>query len=188
MNRYTPQDEAQVAGLRTSGLTHQQIAVRTGIPRRSVTAILARVPVAEVVTATTREQVSARLWAVVSEGTEEAIRRIHDPKTKAGELAQIIRVAAEQHALLTGDVTARTATVEESRQPVLNWEQTENLRRYFEQIANASDEDLAANALEIQRTMRLHARVQQLIDAGTPADEAKDTAMQEWADGQEPAS
>jgi transcriptional regulator len=104
--KYGPADEARVAGLRASGLTHKQIAQRTGTPRTSVSLILQRAPVAQVVTRETRESVSAALWQVVAQGTEEAIRRIHDPKTKAGELAQLLRVAAEQHAMLTGQATS----------------------------------------------------------------------------------
>lgn len=109
--RYTTEQRAQVAGLRASGLTQKEIAARTGIPRTSVAYILDQTPIAEVVETATREQVSASLWQVVSAGTTEALRRISDPATKAGELAQLIKVAADQYALLTGGVTDRTESL-----------------------------------------------------------------------------
>ena len=152
MTRWTSQDAAKVAGLRASGLTHAQIAQRTGIPRRTVTAILGRTPVAEVVTSATREQVSAALWQVVAAGTEEALRRIRDPKTRAGEIAALIKVAAEQHALLTGDVTGRWEQVAQEKPP-LDWEQERQLRQFIDAIEGATDEELEQWATENLRKL-----------------------------------
>jgi hypothetical protein len=144
---YTPHEQAQVAGLRVSGLTHKQIAQRTGFPRTSVTKILARTPVSEVVTTATRKVVEERLWSVLAEGTEEALRRIHDPKTRAGELAQLLRVSAETYQLFTGGATART------EQYQVTVEQDSELREWLSKIANATDEEIAAQPEE--RLLRL---------------------------------
>lgn len=151
--RWTAQDRAKVAGLSVSGLNHKQIAERTGIPRRTVTAILGRTPVVEVVTVATREQVSARLWEVVAAGTQEALRRIADPRTRAGELAQLLKVAAEQHALLVGDVTSRTEQIA-YEQPRLTYEQEQTLREWLDAILAASDDDLAAAIPELLPQIR----------------------------------
>lgn len=143
--RHTPEQKAEVAGLRASGLTHEAIAQRTGIPRRSVTAILASTPISTVVEAATLEQVSSRLWAVVSAGTEEALRRIHDPATKAGELAQLLKVAADQYALLNGQATSRTenlnVNIEEER-PLTTAEQRAQLVGWLELIERSTDDEL----------------------------------------------
>ena len=48
---------------------------------------------------------------LVAAGTQEALRRISDPSTKAGELTQLLKVAADQYALLNGGFTERTASV-----------------------------------------------------------------------------
>jgi hypothetical protein len=146
MRRYTPQERANIAGLRASGLTEKEIANRVGIPRSSVNAILARTPVAEVVQAATLEQVTARLWEVVSAGTQEALRRIAEPSTRAGELAQLLKVAADQYAHLSGGVTERTENlnVNADADPIV-WttpEMREHLVEYLAQIENSTDEQL----------------------------------------------
>lgn len=144
--RYTPEQEAEVAALRATGLLQEQIAERTGIPRRSVANILARTPVAEVVSRETAERVAERLWSVVSAASDEALRRIADPRTKAGELALLLRIAAEQHALLTGGPTARTETVERTvfESPALTADEQAALRAWADTLLGLSDAELAA--------------------------------------------
>lgn len=159
--RYLAADVARVAGLAATGMTHKAIAAETGIPRRSVSSILERHPVAQVVTAATKEQVSAALWSVVSAGTNEALRRIGDPNTRAGELAQLIKVAADQYALLTGgptqNVNVKQTTVDtygplgippNTRRVLVDW---------LREVESLPDEDLElfnGTALNIMENIR----------------------------------
>jgi hypothetical protein len=159
--RHSPQDRAAVAGLRASGMTHKQIAQRTGIPRTSVSYILAQAPVAAVVERATVEQVSASLWAVVAAGTDEALRRIANPRTRAGEIAQLVKVAAEQYSLLNGGVTSRAETLSFNADltdvPFTRDDVRSEVLGLLASIENATDEDLAAHeqqalqAIEIAR-------------------------------------
>lgn len=159
-----------MAGLRASGLTHKEIADRTGIPRRSVTNILGRTPVAKVVKSATVEQVSRALWEVVAAGTAEALRRIADPKTKAGELAQIIRVAAEQHALLNGGVTSRTEAIE-TPTVQMTWEQKSALMAWLDDMEGKTDDELRemlidGGAVQIRDLTHRAANLGPLLEAG----------------------
>jgi hypothetical protein len=54
--RMSPETEAKVAGLRASGMRHDGIAKATGAPRRTVSNILARTPVVEIVTSMARDE------------------------------------------------------------------------------------------------------------------------------------
>jgi hypothetical protein len=165
---YTSAEQAEVAGLRASGLTHRQISERTGYPRRSVTKMLSRVPIIQVVEQATRRQVADALWSTVSQaalGSAEAIAElraiVRDPKAPAAAkvraaegLAKVLSVTAEQHSLLTGQATSRTESTVDTRQPSLTYEQTRNLHQWLDSIVNASDEEITASEEDLTDQIR----------------------------------
>lgn len=112
-------------------------ATRLGIPRRNISR-WRRTPSPAVagVIESSAQDVAAKLWEVVDAGATEALRRIRDPETRAGELAQLLKVAAEQHALLTGDVTARTET---RTRPALSDDEQRQLREFLDSIEQHLD-------------------------------------------------
>lgn len=144
--RWPADRRAEAIGLGVS-LGVIEAAKRTGIPRRTISKWLQE-PDALIVREQTREDVAAALWQVVSEGTAEARRRIKDPATRAGELAQLIKVAADQYALLTGGVTDRTESLNvhaeaELIQPVTTATLRAQLAEFMAMIENATDDEIA---------------------------------------------
>ena len=110
MTSWTPSERSHAIS-RAVVVGSKKAATETGIPRRTISSWLIgeRHPeAAPAIVLAAREDVATAMWTVVSEGTAEALRRIHDPKTRAGELAQIIKVVAEQYQLLSGQATSRT--------------------------------------------------------------------------------
>lgn len=89
----------------------------TGIPARTIRNWVRLVRSGDergeaIVSSDTREAVAERFWSVVSRGTARLEAALDDPKTPARDVARIVEVAAQQSALLTGGVTARTETVD----------------------------------------------------------------------------
>lgn len=107
--RHSPAEVAEVAGLRAAGLTHEAIAERTGIPRRTVSAILKRQPVADVVTA----EVQADMLTRMKEAHERALTAVHagldDPKARLADKAAALRILGEQINLTEGRSTSNLA-------------------------------------------------------------------------------
>ena len=93
-----------------------------------------------------RADVARSLWQVVEAGSQEALRRIRDKNTRAGELAQLLKVAAEQHALLTGGVTARSETRDTTE--TMTDEQRRIMYDWLDELGNASDDELRAWAAD----------------------------------------
>ena len=76
MTTHTPAERTEIAALRAAGLTQQQIAARTGVPRRSVGYILAHdQDVVQAVAVETREQITERMRRVHSLGWPKSSRR-----------------------------------------------------------------------------------------------------------------
>lgn len=143
---YTPAQEAEVQTLASQGLRQREIARRTGIHYRTVSRILARPESAaavRILTEATRQDVASALWEVVAAGSAEALRRIQDPKTRAGELAQLLKVAAEQHALLTGGATARNENLNLNAEVGISDTDRAIALEWLDTIQDASDEELA---------------------------------------------
>ena len=141
-----------------------------------MSAILARAPVAEVISAATREAVSSALWRVVSAATEEALRRIHDPRTKAGELAQLLKVAADQHALLEGQPNWRTETTE-AEQPATEQEMAarRSLAAKFDAWLALGEDEQLEHAAEMLRIVAASEYITQSVLAGDKSlDELRD--------------
>src|SRR5438046_2922746 len=109
MRTYTEAERVQAIAL---PLADKEAAAQLGIPRRTVTYWRAqyregRHSAATPILEATRQDIAAKLWEAVTVGTEEVLRRMRDPKARLSDVAQALRVVAEQHALLTGGATAR---------------------------------------------------------------------------------
>lgn len=130
MTRYTPEQEAEIVGLAAGGVTHAEIGRRLGIPRTTVSHILERTqgdPDHQAAIVATRQAMTARLWEAFDDvlaGTVEAIdtnraivaddgARLLDRVRASEALARILETVATRHALLSGDVTSRSAVVNE---------------------------------------------------------------------------
>jgi hypothetical protein len=107
-------------------------------------------PLIEAVVIESKEAVAGVLWQVIAEGTAEMRRRIGAPKTRAGELAQMLKVAVEAHALLSGGPTARTETVVTG--PDVPVEVTPDMERrlfaWARAVRDATDDEIRADLLE----------------------------------------
>lgn len=107
---YSEAEKAEAVALSMT-IPTKVAAKRLGIPWRTLYRWKQQpTPVIAGIIEATRQDVASALWEVVAAGSQEALRRIRDPGTRAGELAQLLKVAAEQHALLTGGPTSRTET------------------------------------------------------------------------------
>ena len=114
-HEYSDAERAEAVALALS-IGPKAAAKRGTVPERTLYRWMAEVRTddgraARVIPVETRQEVAAALWEVVAAGTAEALRRIADPKTRAGELAQLLKVAAEQHALLAGGATSRNENI-----------------------------------------------------------------------------
>ena len=108
---YTEAERAAAVG-RALAIGTKKAAAVLDIPRRTLSSWLQRPTAAvQAAIASTRTDVAASFWAVVDAGTKAMLAKIGDPKTRAGELAAIVKTAVESHALLTGGATSRTASV-----------------------------------------------------------------------------
>lgn len=146
---YTEAERAAAVG-RALAVGTKKAATELGIPRRTLSSWLQR-PTAEVqaAIASTRTDVAASFWAVVDAGTKAMLAKIGDPKTRAGELAAIVKTAVESHALLTGGATARTANLNVNLEadPTsrwadnLTWEQGEAVRKSIDEMSKLIEYD-----------------------------------------------
>lgn len=161
--QYTDAEKAEAVALAMT-IGSKPAAAQLGIPRRTVSSWLQKPPVGLQVMATGRD-VAESFWRVVDEGTKAMLARIHDPKTKAGELATIVKTAVDSHALLTGGVTSRTASVNvnvdgadalsaEDRDQVSDWYHSLADPTLEDQIRAAPHDELVAWVLGQVRAMR----------------------------------
>lgn len=172
--RRTAQEKAAVVAYRASGLSHQEIAKRTGIPRRTVTDILDNPSVVEVVEAATIEQVTAAMWQTVSQasdGTKEAITRLRsiiaDSRSRPADvvraseaLARLLSVVAPQYALLTGQATERTENLnlnieEERPYPLAPEAIRSQVVGWMAMIENSTDDELLEREQMVMRLIEV---------------------------------
>lgn len=149
---YTEAQRAEAVALSMT-IGTKAASAQLGIPRRTLSSWIKR-PSDDVqaAIASTRTDVAASFWAVVDAGTKAMLAKIADPKTRAGELAAVVKTAVESHALLTGGATARTANVNVSVDATdafdeMTWEEDVARRKAIielKQLAEGTDEDLEA--------------------------------------------
>jgi len=155
---YTLEERAEWAGL-AAAMGPARAADRLGIPRSTVRA-WRDLPALRPVVEQTRTQVAEKLWNGVALGVDEVLRGLQDPKTRLGDKARALEVLAQQHALLTGGVTARTesANLNVTTTGSVNHAQLEEERRaleVMEHLVGLDDAELHAwlndGGLEILR-------------------------------------
>jgi hypothetical protein len=144
--RYSLERQAEAVAI--ARINGSSVAMqRTGIPRRTIDRWMANPsPAVAGAVEATRSQVAAKLWEIVSTGSEVILNRICDPKARLSDVAQAVRVAAEQHSLLTGGPTAINANLNVNSESDLTWGEARDLRRWLNEIEQADDEALEAAA------------------------------------------
>jgi hypothetical protein len=96
--------------------------------------------VVSTVVAVTLEDTLAQVRSVRDAALGEMLRRVTDPKTKAGELAAIFREVRDEAALLEGRATSHNLNVNADSEPPLTPEESEALHRFLRSVGG---EDLA---------------------------------------------
>lgn len=141
---YTEVERGEAVGLAMT-IGTKAASAKLGIPRRTLSSWIQR-PTAEVQGAivATRDAVAGRLWEVIELGTDVMKRRLGDPKTRAGEVAQIVRTAMESHALITGGPTSRTEATVTNGYGIANLSEDEyrNAREFVRLVENATDDEI----------------------------------------------
>lgn len=140
--QYEPAEKAAAVGL-AMAVGAKVAAARTGIPRRTISSWM-RSPSSEIQTAiiSSREDVAARLWEAVSTGTEAVLEGLRDPKARLGDKATALRIVVEAHALVVGDPTSRVASVDETPQAAMTYEEIQAATAWLDSLLAASDDDL----------------------------------------------
>lgn len=141
---YTLEERAEWAGL-AAAMGPARAADKLGIPRSTVRA-WRDLPALRRVVEQTRTQVAEKLWQGVALGVDEVLRGLQDPKTRLGDKARALEVLAQQHALLTGGATSRTANVNVNLDgtgwaDTLTDDQAESMRKSIDGITALADLD-----------------------------------------------
>lgn len=111
---YTDQERATATGLALA-IGAKNAAGQLGIPRRTISSWLRRpTPGVEAAIVASESAVVDKLWRAVTEGIDLVTAGLRDPRARLGDKARALDVLANQHALLSGRVTSRTAVVDES--------------------------------------------------------------------------
>jgi phage-related minor tail protein len=138
MTHWTPDQRADAIG-RALAVGADKASEATGIPRRTISSWLSRerpAPELDALILSSRDDVAAKLWEAVTVGTEAVLTGLRDPKARLGDKANALRIVAEQYALLTGGVTARTesATLHVTQRSDLNDAEVRDLRDWLDQL------------------------------------------------------
>jgi len=144
-------------------------AARLSIPKRTISSWM-RSPSTEVQAAivSSRQDVAARLWEAVSAGTQAVLEGLRDPKARLGDKAAALRIVVEAHALISGEPTSRTATVDETLIPQSTYEQEQQLVAWLDQLLAADDDALRAWAADggLAQLRDIQAGAVALLEAG----------------------
>jgi hypothetical protein len=139
--RYTAELKAEAVGLAQSvGVT--AAAKKLGIPHRTVSN-WQRSPDMRAVVISSREAVAAKLWEAVVVGTDEVLAGLRDPEARLSDKARALEVVAQQHALLIGDVTARTQAVGNVWDP--KYELTDEERRDLRDLLDTIQAEISTH-------------------------------------------
>jgi len=103
--RKTPAQRAQVHTLAAQGLLSKDIAQATGIPRRTVSRILAQPADAAVIRVLTEGDVTEKVRELEQSFLTRMETLAADPKTPPRDVIRAYEVLAEQRALRTGSAT-----------------------------------------------------------------------------------
>lgn len=140
--RYPVELKAEAVGLAQSiGVT--EAARRLNLPHRTLSHWAAS-PDMRAIILRSRDDVAAKLWEAVVVGTEAVLAGLRDPDARLSDKARALEVVAQQHALLVGDVTARTETsATRSDLSDLADDDADTLRTIVTALLGADDETLA---------------------------------------------
>lgn len=156
--RGTSLDEPTISRVLTGVGPHHAIASATGVPRRTVSRIIARFranpdafgPTVRRLVEDTDAATLDTLRDIQRAALAAMRRRVDDPRTKAGELAAIFREVRDETSLREGRATARTETTStistEERWALIDAEAYR--REMATALLQATDEDAEAFAAE----------------------------------------
>lgn len=110
--KYSTEQRLDAVGLAMS-VGVKKAAMQSGIPHSTLSGWMARPDVKGIV-AKSKDELTDRLWTAITEGVEQVLTGLRDPKARLSDKARALEVLSQQHALLSGEATSRTESINQN--------------------------------------------------------------------------